>query len=236
MPNTLCSMLYAIFLLYLYSFTSQSILLQIKSQRLTFINCTSDILEQICLGDEYLADHLNIKIPDRWTEFGETPFRFVLDQLDQNPDHVNWWSWLPILTSENMLVGNCGFKGAPVNGVLEIGYEVAEAYRGNGIATEIAMALIDYAYTYPEVTTIIAHTLPFENHSVSVLRKCGFKYVAEISDPEDGLIWRWELRRLSSVVSRQSSVGRFDYFDKLRTSPLNDRGIFLMHSNILFYS
>ena len=170
-------------------------MLKLKSSRLTYINCTTDILEQVLLGDAYLAKYLNINIPERWTEFGESPFRYVLNKLDQDPDSVNWWGWFPILISENMLVGNCGYKGPPLNGVVEIGYEVAESYRGNGFATEMAKALIDYAYSFPEVTMIIAHTLPFENHSVSVLRKCGFEYAGAIEDPEDGLIWKWEMNQ-----------------------------------------
>jgi len=27
------------------------------------------------------------------------------------------------------------------------------------------------------------------------LQKCGFKKVEEITDPDDGLIWKWELKR-----------------------------------------
>ena len=180
---------------YLHSLTSHFNLPQLKSLRLTFINCTSDILEQLLRGDEQLADYLNINIPERWTEFGEEPFRFVLRQLDKNPDSVKWWSWLPVLNSETMLVGNCGYKGPPKNGEVEIGYEVAEDYRGNGLATEMAQALIKYAYTSSDVTRISAHTLPFENHSVNILRKCGFQFVSEIADPQDGPLWKWELER-----------------------------------------
>lgn len=42
---------------------------------------------------------------------------------------------------------------------------------------------------------IKAHTLPSENPSVKVLHKCGFQFISEVIDPEDGLIWKWELRR-----------------------------------------
>jgi len=164
-----------------------------SSPRLRFINCTPNILEQIFLGKDHLASHLHIDIPEKWSEFGEGPFRYVLDKIQRNPESVHWWSWLPVLVSENMLVGNCGYKGPPNNGEVEIGYEVAEEYRSNGLATEMANALIRYANTSPEVKTIIAHTLPFENHSVGVLRKCGFQFVSDIMDPEDGLIWKWEL-------------------------------------------
>lgn len=166
-----------------------------KSPRLRFINCTPAILEQLLLGESHLATCLDIRIPKKWTEFGEAPFRYVQAHLAEHPESVHWWSWLPVLISENTLVGNCGFKGAPNHGVVEIGYEVAEDYRRRGLATEMAMALIEYAFSFQEVTMILAHTLPFENHSVAILRKCGFRFVTEIMDPEDGLIWRWELSK-----------------------------------------
>jgi hypothetical protein len=38
-----------------------------------------------------------------------------------------------------------------------------------------------------------SNTLPEENKSVSVLRKCGFKFSDEVADPEDRPIWRWQL-------------------------------------------
>ncbi|MFZ1677304.1 MAG: GNAT family N-acetyltransferase [Saprospiraceae bacterium] len=180
---------------YIYSINKPYILLSPKSPRLRFINCTPDILEQLFLGKDHLAYYLKINVPMKWSDFGEEPFRFVHAHLAQNPDSANWWSWLPILISENMLVGNCGFKGSPKNGEVEIGYEVAEQYRQRGYATEIAEALIKYAFRYPEVKTIVAHTLSFENPSTSVLRKCGFHFIAEVNDPEDGDIWRWEIKR-----------------------------------------
>ncbi len=33
-----------------------------------------------------------------------------------------------------------------------------------------------------------------ENASTRVLTKCKFKWVGEVMDPEDGLVWRWELQ------------------------------------------
>ncbi len=76
---------------------------------------------------------------------------------------------------------------------MEIGYEVIPAYRGIGLATEIAACLVDNAFNLPEVNHIIAHTLPEENASGKVLKKCGFVLDQEIIDPEDGLVWQWKL-------------------------------------------
>ena len=45
------------------------------------------------------------------------------------------------------------------------------------------------------MTMILAHTLPFENQSVSILRKCGFQFIGEILDTQDGIIRKWGLKR-----------------------------------------
>ena len=46
-----------------------------------------------------------------------------------------------------------------------------------------------------QVRTVRAHTLPKPSASTRVLTTCGFQYVGEVMDPEDGLVWRWEVRR-----------------------------------------
>jgi RimJ/RimL family protein N-acetyltransferase len=94
-----------------------------------------------------------------------------------------------------MLIGNCGYKGPPKEGVVEIGYEVAELYRGQGFATEIATALIEHAFSDHRVEQILAHTLAEENASVHILRRCGFRFGGNIDDPDDGPVWRWSLPR-----------------------------------------
>ena len=59
--------------------------------------------------------------------------------------------------------------------------------------TRVAQALAHYAFRSGRVSLVRAHTLPQENASTRVLTKCGFDFVGEVIDPEDGLVWRWEL-------------------------------------------
>ena len=92
-----------------------------------------------------------------------------------------------------IVIGTAGFKGPPgADGIVEIAYAVAPTYQGKGYATEAAHALVAFASKDNRVRTIRAHTLPEMNASTSVLKKCGFQHVGEVTDPEDGLIWRWE--------------------------------------------
>lgn len=92
------------------------------------------------------------------------------------------------------VIGMCGYKGAPdPDGAVEIAYGVDPAHQGQGYATEAAWALAHYAFDSGAVRVVRAHTRPQESASTRVLTKCGFKRLGEVIDPEDGLVWRWEL-------------------------------------------
>lgn len=98
---------------------------------------------------------------------------------------------------EGRVIGSCGYKGPPGrDGVVEIAYAVDPEYQGRGYATEAARALVDYAWERQEVRVVVAHTLPEPSASTRVLTRCGFVHVGEVVDPEDGLVWRWELVRV----------------------------------------
>jgi RimJ/RimL family protein N-acetyltransferase len=90
------------------------------------------------------------------------------------------------------IIGNCGFKGPPVDGVVEIAYGIHPDHEGKGYATEVARALVDYASSCEQVRVVRAHTLPDAAASKRVLKKCGFRYVGETVDPEDGTVCRFE--------------------------------------------
>ncbi len=76
--------------------------------------------------------------------------------------------------------------------MVEIAYGSASGFQGQGYATEAATALLDYAFGTSRVHLARAHTLPEENASTHVLKKCGFEFIGTVVDPEDGTVWRWE--------------------------------------------
>jgi [ribosomal protein S5]-alanine N-acetyltransferase len=91
------------------------------------------------------------------------------------------------------VIGGCGYKGPPdPDGAVEIAYGVEPAHQGRGYAIEAAGALADFAFGSGRVRLVRAHTLPEPNASTAVLRKCGFTWIGEVVDPEDGPVWRWE--------------------------------------------
>ena len=93
-------------------------------------------------------------------------------------------------------IGSCGFKGGPdADGMVEIAYGVASEHQNQGFATEAAEALVVFAFGSGEARVVRAHTFEPANNSARVLSKCGFQALGQVVEPEDGLVWRWEMRQ-----------------------------------------
>jgi RimJ/RimL family protein N-acetyltransferase len=117
-----------------------------------------------------------------------------LAQLRASPAADPWAHGFAIIPREGgEVIGSAGFKGPPdEDGMVEIAYGIVPDYQGRGFGTEAAMALLAIASRDGRVKLVRAHTFPVHNGSTRVLTKCGFKFVGEVMDPEDGLVWRWE--------------------------------------------
>ena len=110
--------------------------------------------------------------------------------LEANPRADPWGSYLAWEGEE--AVGICAFKFAPdAEGAVEIAYGTFPAHRGRGVARGIIRALVALAGG-AGARTVFACTLPEENASNGALRREGFGFAGEVTDPEDGVVWRWE--------------------------------------------
>ena len=168
----------------------------IETKNLRLLPCNPEILYAAIAGNDTLSQALNIRVQHNWTEFGAVALQYALDKLSQYPDEQGWWTYFPIHKQDNKLIGSGGYKGKPASdGSVEIGYEISPDYRNRGLATEMTKGLIMHAFKDDKVKSIIAHTLGEENPSTKVLQKCGFVKVAELNDPEEGTIWKWELKK-----------------------------------------
>lgn len=88
-------------------------------------------------------------------------------------------------------VGLASFKGAPnADGEAEIAYYVFPDVERQGIAGEMVKGLTLIAWQAGG-HALVAHTLPEESASTSVLKRCGFRFEGETEHPEDGLVWAW---------------------------------------------
>jgi RimJ/RimL family protein N-acetyltransferase len=107
-----------------------------------------------------------------------------------------WFS--PFLFVEGTLpraVGSGGFKGAPMNGRVAIGYGVAGECRGRGIATEAVTRLAGVAFCQPNVVEVFAETAMDNGPSQRVVEKVGFRRTGQRDAGEDGVVYQWLLVR-----------------------------------------
>ncbi len=136
------------------------------------------------------------------------------DRAQYSPDWIarvfsgeaDWWTlgFVIALRSDIGRIGACGFKGPPdADGAVEIAYGLVPEYQNRGLATEAASALVGHAFRDAQVRVVRAHTLSDSNASARVLTKCGFRLKGQVVDPEDGLVWRWEIDRTGSDESEK---------------------------------
>ncbi|KAA0989953.1 GNAT family N-acetyltransferase [Dyadobacter aurulentus] len=167
----------------------------IETPNLRIVPCDDTLFDAIRMGNNTLARVMGVNVPKKWTEFRDT-FTPSYHRWKAHPPLRNWWVYLIIYKPDNQLIGSCGFKGEPdSNGTVEIGYEIMPSHRGRGLGTETAKGLLDHAFRQPGVLKVMAHTLAEENASAHLLEKIGFSQTEDVSDPEEGLLWRWELSR-----------------------------------------
>jgi len=100
--------------------------------------------------------------------------------------------WIGYLAEvDGVCVGSCGFAGPPVNGEAEIAYYTFPGHEGKGIASAMAAELIRMTRAVDRQHVLIAHTLPAEGPSTSILRKLSFECMGVIEHLEDGPVWKW---------------------------------------------
>ena len=168
--------------------------LGMENDRIRLVSCGPEILRAAVAGAAELQAVLGVELADDWTEFGARIFRYSLAKLAEAPESQAWWTYFIIHKANQMLIGTGGYKGPPLEGTVDIGYEIAPAYRNRGLATEAAKLLTQHALQKKEVQRVQAHTLVGPNGSTRVLEKAGFKFIKAL-DSLDGQIWEWQYQK-----------------------------------------
>jgi ribosomal-protein-alanine N-acetyltransferase len=167
----------------------------IQTPRLQLLPCSLEHFELLLQGNDHLADLLGISIQDGWTEYPEMVL-VAYDKLRNDPAMLGWFFYLVIHRADKRLIGAGGFKGKPnEEGLVEMGYEISADYREKGLGTEMAEALIRFAFGHSYVKRVIAHTEEEYNASVKILQKAGMRFVGAIKNKEGEDLWEWEITR-----------------------------------------
>ena len=134
--------------------------LQMTTSRLELIPCTLEIAEVVATKNKsQLEKLLGVKVIDDW--FAAEVLDFLpqyTQMLENDPEQLGWGVWLIIHIDDSTLIGDLGFGGKPdQQGTVEMGYEMLPAYRNQGYAFEAVQALVNFAFTHPELNRIISN-------------------------------------------------------------------------------
>jgi len=140
------------------------------------------------LGDRAkFAELLGVLVPETWPPDN---IRDVLGDLyglyKEHPEWEGWLAWYAVRIDNDypILCGSIGFKGPPdKRGMVEIGYSVLPEFRGQGLATEMVAAIVQWAKHQPRVRRIEAETNTDNKASIRVLEKNNFVYVGVGVEP-----------------------------------------------------
>ncbi|MET0821619.1 MAG: GNAT family N-acetyltransferase [Aeromicrobium sp.] len=135
-------------------------------------------------GDRVVAEQLiGVPVPDEFQEPVEI-WTYMLRLVDDDPANVDWL--MNAVVAEGVIVGNAGFKGAPADGRVEIGYRISPTHRRRGLAVVAVTLLLDRARHEPLVDRVIARIAPGNDPSVGVVTKAGFVPDGEWMNPRWG--------------------------------------------------
>ncbi len=146
-------------------------------------------LEALAVSDAEFTAQFGIPVVPGWAGFPEA-IPGAVEAARADPD-TTWGSHL-IRDDDRAVVGFGGWKGPPQEGAAELGYAVAPSRQGSGIATAFVRELVERARA-ADVALVVAHTLPAESASTTVLRRCGFARVDDVVEADGTVVWRWEL-------------------------------------------
>jgi RimJ/RimL family protein N-acetyltransferase len=169
----------------------------VLTARLELVPFTLELILAEINDRHRLEQLLDARVPKAWPPpFNDSSTQaFFLTQITEDPDAVGWWGWYFILRrpESRVLIGNGGFKGRPnAEGVVETGYSVLAEFHKQGYGSEAIAGLVRWAFSHPEVTAVIAETLPNLHASMRLLEKLGFAQTG--SGSEEGSV-RYTLAR-----------------------------------------
>lgn len=163
----------------------------LTTDRLELIAYSPEVVQAAIADKSQIEQLLNVRVPDDWpwSEVEEVlPF---FAQLAADPLQRCWGARLIIHRQERTIIGDLGFGGKPnTEGTVEMGYDVLPAYRKQGYGFEAVQALVNWAFTQPDCSRILA-SCPEDNvPSIRILEKLGMQCIKS----EESLL-SWEMRR-----------------------------------------
>ena len=104
--------------------------------------------------------------------------------LDGHPDHPQLGLWATIHKPTGDFIGRCGLLPWTIEGQfeVEVAYLLAKPYWGQGLATEAAAAIAQYAFDRLGYSRLICLIEPANAPSIAVAERIGMRFERECED------------------------------------------------------
>lgn len=167
----------------------------ITSERLTLPLLSLDQLDRVAAGEvASLGTELDATFSDEWLEMARWLAGMRARQLRTRPADAPWLLRPILRTDTRQAIGYLNFHSGPdETGMVEVGYTLLPAARGQGYALEAVRAAFDWATRVHGIRRFRASVAPDNERSLNLIAKLGFVKTGEQWDEEDGLEYVHEL-------------------------------------------
>jgi len=115
------------------------------------------------------------------------PLAWRVPQVKADPSVNRWFVRYIVLKESQEVIGSTSFHGVPdVDGMMEIGLGIEEAFHNKGYAREALTGMWKWVCAFPEVKTLRYTVSPDNLASIAVINYFGFEYKGQQIDEEDG--------------------------------------------------
>ncbi len=127
--------------------------------------------------------------------YGYAEHTIRIAQEDYQKQNCGFWA--PVLKETGALIGWCGLIDQIVSEepVMEVAYNLAKEYWGQGLATEAAQAIKEWGFEHLPVDRLVSLISPENLASQNVARKNGMILEQEISEGDGKRILVFAVRR-----------------------------------------
>lgn len=167
--------------------------MKLETNRLIIFPLSYQQLDLYLQAENKLEDALGLHKGNRVisVDLAEALKETILPAVFSSNNYLYSTLWTIVHKEMNQMVADFCFKGAPDHaGEIEIGYGTYEEFQGKGIMTEALGAMIEWAFSQPNVNTILAETDQTNAASHKTLLKNNFKSSKVVG----AMIW-WKLER-----------------------------------------
>jgi RimJ/RimL family protein N-acetyltransferase len=161
----------------------------IVAARVDLVSMSPEFMHASIEGDlERAARLIGAALPEDWPGRTARAMRYRLAQLDADASVQPWLLRAVVLREpDRRVVGHIGFHAEPdARRAVEVGYTIEAAYRRQGYAEESVRALFAWAEQEHGIRHFVASVGPWNDASLGLVRKLGFRQTGAQWDDEDG--------------------------------------------------